>query len=87
MLLHEFDFFIYLKIQNNHKSFLSFRGRYDIKVYPSFIQLHGKTFDFKIPIETVERLFLMPHQDQRQHFFVVSIKHVTRTFDIPYSTF
>ncbi|XP_076062638.1 structure specific recognition protein [Oratosquilla oratoria] len=49
------------------------RGRYDIKVYPSFIQLHGKTFDFKIPITTVLRLFLLPHQDQRQHFFVVSL--------------
>ncbi|XP_064111403.1 FACT complex subunit Ssrp1-like [Macrobrachium nipponense] len=49
------------------------RGRYDIKVYPSFIQLHGKTFDFKIPIQTVLRLFLLPHMDQRQHFFVVSL--------------
>jgi len=49
------------------------RGRYDIKVYPTFIQLHGKTFDFKIPNSTVLRLFLLPHQDQRQHFFVVSV--------------
>ncbi|KAG7163414.1 FACT complex subunit Ssrp1-like [Homarus americanus] len=49
------------------------RGRYDIKVYPSFIQLHGKTFDFKIPVTTVLRLFLLPHLDQRQHFFVVSL--------------
>ncbi|XP_063599816.1 FACT complex subunit Ssrp1-like isoform X1 [Penaeus indicus] len=49
------------------------RGRYDIKVYPSFIQLHGKTFDFKIPVQTVLRLFLLPHMDQRQHFFVVSL--------------
>ena len=49
------------------------RGRYDIKVYPSFIQLHGKTFDFKIPVQTVLRLFLLPHIDGRQHFFVVSL--------------
>jgi len=49
------------------------RGRYDIKVYPTFIQLHGKTFDFKIPNTTVLRLFLLPHMDQRQHFFVVSL--------------
>ncbi|CAL4063809.1 unnamed protein product, partial [Meganyctiphanes norvegica] len=49
------------------------RGRYDIKVYPTFIQLHGKTFDFKIPNDTILRLFLLPHQDQRQHFFVVSL--------------
>ncbi|KAK3884833.1 hypothetical protein Pcinc_010918 [Petrolisthes cinctipes] len=49
------------------------RGRYDIKVYPTFIQLHGKTFDYKIPVTTVLRLFLLPHPDQRQHFFVVSL--------------
>lgn len=49
------------------------RGRYDIKVFPTFIQLHGKTFDFKIPLGTVLRLFLLPHMDQRQHFFVVSL--------------
>lgn len=49
------------------------RGRYDIKVYPTFIQLHGKTFDFKIPNTTVLRLFLLPHMDQRQHFFVISL--------------
>ncbi|XP_071516911.1 FACT complex subunit Ssrp1 [Panulirus ornatus] len=49
------------------------RGRYDIKIYPTFIQLHGKTFDFKIPVTTVLRLFLLPHLDQRQHFFVVSL--------------
>ncbi|MCL4128187.1 UNVERIFIED_CONTAM: hypothetical protein GTU68_024625, partial [Idotea baltica] len=49
------------------------RGRYDMKMYPSFIQLHGKTFDFKIPTNTVIRLFLLPHLDGRQHFFVVSL--------------
>ncbi|XP_074643188.1 FACT complex subunit SSRP1-like [Tubulanus polymorphus] len=49
------------------------RGRYDIKFYPTFIQLHGKTFDFKIPLTTILRLFLLPHKDGRQMFFVVSL--------------
>lgn len=49
------------------------RGRYDIKVYSSFFQLHGKTFDYKIPASTVLRLFLLPHHDKRQIFFVVSL--------------
>lgn len=49
------------------------RGRYDIKVFPSFIQLHGKTFDYKIPLSTVLRLFLLPHKDNRQTFFVLSL--------------
>ncbi|KAK6629914.1 hypothetical protein RUM43_003735 [Polyplax serrata] len=49
------------------------RGRYDIKVFNSFFQLHGKTFDYKIPASTVLRLFLLPHHDKRQIFFVVSL--------------
>ncbi|XP_050293828.1 FACT complex subunit Ssrp1 [Anthonomus grandis grandis] len=49
------------------------RGRYDIKLYQSFFQLHGKTYDFKIPISTVLRLFILPHRDGRQIFFVVSL--------------
>lgn len=49
------------------------RGRYDIKLFPTFIQLHGKTFDYKIPLTTVLRLFRLPHKDQRQVFFVLSL--------------
>lgn len=49
------------------------RGRYDIKIFQSFFQLHGKTFDYKIPMSTVLRLFLLPHKDSRQTFFVVSL--------------
>lgn len=49
-----------------------FRGRYDIKMYPTFVQLHGKTFDYKIPHQSVLRLFLLPHKDGRQIFFLVS---------------
>jgi len=49
------------------------RGRYDIKMYPTFIHLHGKTFDYKIPASTVMRLFLLPHKDQRQMFFCVNL--------------
>lgn len=49
------------------------RGRYDIKIFQTFFQLHGKTFDYKIPISTVLRLFLLPHKDNRQMFFVVSL--------------
>uniref|UniRef100_A0A0E9TZ91 FACT complex subunit SSRP1 n=1 Tax=Anguilla anguilla TaxID=7936 RepID=A0A0E9TZ91_ANGAN len=26
------------------------RGRYDIRIYPTFLHLHGKTFDYKIPL-------------------------------------
>lgn len=49
------------------------RGRYDFKMYNTFLQLHGKTFDYKIPYTTVLRLFLLPHKDGRQMFFVISL--------------
>ncbi|KAK3764831.1 hypothetical protein RRG08_041250 [Elysia crispata] len=49
------------------------RGRYDLKLFPSFLQLHGKTFDYKIPYQTILRLFLLTHKDGRQMYFVVSL--------------
>jgi len=49
------------------------RGRYLIKMYPTFIHLHGKTFDYKIPVGSVMRLFLLPHKDQRQMYFCVNL--------------
>uniref|UniRef100_A0A8C1GTU6 FACT complex subunit SSRP1 n=1 Tax=Cyprinus carpio TaxID=7962 RepID=A0A8C1GTU6_CYPCA len=56
------------------------RGRYDIRIYPTFLHLHGKTFDYKIPYTTVLRLFLLPHKDQRQMFFVVTCCHPALRF-------
>ena len=43
-------------------SCLSPRGRYDIKIFPQHIHLHGKTFDYKIPATSMVRLFLLPHK-------------------------
>ncbi|XP_046840265.1 FACT complex subunit SSRP1-like isoform X2 [Xenia sp. Carnegie-2017] len=48
------------------------RGRYTTKIYPTFLQLHGKTYDYKIPYTTILRIFLLPHRDNRFVFFVVS---------------
>ncbi|XP_028824163.1 FACT complex subunit SSRP1a isoform X3 [Denticeps clupeoides] len=47
------------------------RGRYDIRIYPTFLHLHGKTFDYKIPYTTVLRLFLLPQKEQM--FFMISL--------------
>nr|KAF6433796.1 hypothetical protein HJG59_008859 [Molossus molossus] len=47
------------------------RGQYDIRIYPTFLHLHGKTFT--IPYTTVLHLFLLPHKDQHQMFFVISL--------------
>ena len=53
-------------------SCLSPRGRYFIKIFPTYVHLHGKTFDYKIPIQTMVRLFLLPHKDGRQMHFAVN---------------
>ena len=34
---------------------LSPHGRYEIKVFPTYIHLHGKTFDYKIAASSVMR--------------------------------
>ncbi|CAG0899999.1 unnamed protein product [Darwinula stevensoni] len=47
------------------------RGRYDIKLYQTSIQLHGKAYDYKISTNSVLRLFLLPNKDQM--FYVVSL--------------
>ena len=47
-------------------SCLSPRGRFFLKVFPTSVHLHGKTFDYNIPASTMVRLFLLPHKDGRQ---------------------
>jgi structure-specific recognition protein 1 len=49
------------------------RGRYDVKFFTDFVDLHGKTFDYKISYEHILRLFLLPHKDGRQMYFVIGM--------------
>uniref|UniRef100_A0A0N5A1H4 FACT complex subunit SSRP1 n=1 Tax=Parastrongyloides trichosuri TaxID=131310 RepID=A0A0N5A1H4_PARTI len=49
------------------------RGRYDVKVFPTHLSFHGKTYDYKINYRSVDRMFLLSHRDGRHVFFVVSI--------------
>ena len=49
-----------------------YSGRYTVKVYPGFLFLHGKSYDFTVPFQSIVRLFLLPHNDMRQMYFVVS---------------
>ncbi|PAA84582.1 hypothetical protein BOX15_Mlig018009g2 [Macrostomum lignano] len=50
------------------------RGRYDFRFYPTFLHMHGKTFDYKIPISTIYRMFVLPHADGRQNFLVLGLE-------------
>ena len=54
-------------------SALSPRGRFSIKIFPNYVHLHGKSFDYKIPSTSMVRLFLLPHKDSRQMHVAVNV--------------
>ncbi|GBE83057.1 SSrecog-domain-containing protein [Sparassis latifolia] len=39
------------------------RGRYDVDMFPEFLRLRGKTYDYKIMYSSISRLFLLPKDD------------------------
>ncbi|ETW81622.1 hypothetical protein HETIRDRAFT_475056 [Heterobasidion irregulare TC 32-1] len=39
------------------------RGRYDVDMFPEFLRLRGKTYDYKIVYTSISRLFLLPKDD------------------------
>lgn len=50
-----------------------FSGHYDIKMFQTFFQLHGKTFDYKITSTSIIRLFILPHNNGQHVFFIISL--------------
>lgn len=46
------------------------RGRYDVDMFPDFLRLRGKTYDYKIMYTSISRLFLLPKDDQHVLFIV-----------------
>ena len=46
------------------------RGRYDVDMFPEFLRLRGKTYDYKILYTSISRLFLLPKDDQHVLFIV-----------------
>jgi structure-specific recognition protein 1 len=46
------------------------RGRYDMDMFPTFLRLRGKTYDYKIVYQSISRLFLLPKDDQQVLFIV-----------------
>lgn len=49
------------------------RGRYDIDMYPTFLRLRGKTYDYKILYQSIHRLFLLPAPDDVHVKFVIGL--------------
>lgn len=49
------------------------RGRYDIDMFPTFLRLRGKTYDYKVLYQSINRLFLLPKPDDVHVQFVVGL--------------
>ncbi|KAJ2710135.1 FACT complex subunit [Coemansia spiralis] len=49
------------------------RGRYSIDMFSHFLRLRGKTYDYKIPYENVQRMFLVSKADELHMMFVVGL--------------
>lgn len=49
------------------------RGRYDVDMFPTFLRLRGKTYDYKITYDGISRLFLLPKDDQHVLFIVSTL--------------
>lgn len=49
------------------------RGRYDVDMYPEFLRLRGRTYDYKILYGSISKLFLLPKDDLHVLFIVGDI--------------
>ncbi|KAF8520735.1 SSrecog-domain-containing protein [Hysterangium stoloniferum] len=49
------------------------RGRYDIDMFPKFLRLRGKTYDYKVLYSSITRLFLLPKFDENHIQFIVAL--------------
>ena len=54
------------------------RGRYDVDMFPDFLRLRGKTYDYKINYDGISKLFLLPKDDQHVLFIVSPQRFVVR---------
>jgi structure-specific recognition protein 1 len=52
------------------------RGRYDMDMFPDFLRLRGKTYDYKVLYQSISRLFLLPKDDQHV-LFIVSFQFIS----------
>ncbi|KIJ54619.1 hypothetical protein M422DRAFT_24531 [Sphaerobolus stellatus SS14] len=50
------------------------RGRYDIDMFPTFLRLRGKTYDYKVLYTSITRLFLLPKFDENHIQFIVALE-------------
>lgn len=60
------------------------RGRYDMDMFPNFLRLRGKTYDYKVLYQSIARLFLLPKDDQQVLFIV---RHMPSHLNFPLKSY
>ncbi|KNE56200.1 hypothetical protein AMAG_02035 [Allomyces macrogynus ATCC 38327] len=53
--------------------FLTPRGRYNVDMFPEFLRLRGKSYDYKVNYGTITKLFLLPKPDDLHSYFVIGL--------------
>ncbi|KAI8872401.1 SSrecog-domain-containing protein [Ramicandelaber brevisporus] len=49
------------------------RGRYDIEMYPEFLRLRGKTYDYKVKYDNISKVFLVEKPDELHIQLVIAL--------------
>ncbi|OQR89448.1 FACT complex subunit SSRP1, partial [Thraustotheca clavata] len=67
-----------VELDESMGTFLTPRGRYAIELYGSFLRMHGKTYDYKIMYNNINRCFLLEYPNSVNSAFVISLEEPIR---------
>ena len=51
-----------------------YRGRFDVDMFPEFLRLRGKTYDYRIQYSSIVKLFVLPKADEIHVQFVINLE-------------
>ena len=58
--------------------FQSPRGKYSVDLFPAYLKLHSKTFQYKILYKFIQKMFLFANPGTQQHYFVIGLNPPVR---------
>jgi len=61
-------------VQFTQVLFTTPRGRYDIQFFADSFRLHGKTYDYKVPYTSLQRVFVLPRLDELHNMLVLQLE-------------
>ncbi len=64
--------------EDNIGKFLIPHGKYKMEIYGNFFRMIGKTYEYKVPYNTITRMFLLPKQDEIHKLVCISLRDPIR---------